>query len=223
MTNKTNIIFFRSFNKIIPRLSHITINDLQLYVTNKVTYLGIVFDVFLTFKEHIQGITSKVSKLSGIIRKLSFTLPNMFMKQLYYAYIHPCLTYGNMIWASTAQTHLEDLQIVQNRILKFLFHIPFLTNTLEVFQIANIQCIKKIYYSQLGMFVYNVINDNISHNIEFSNYSHVYSTRSNNNLKVKFSRTVRGSRDIMCSGPEFSNSLAFDSKYLNHFKKFEKD
>ncbi len=147
----------------------------------------------------------------------------MFLKQLYYAYIHPCLTYGNMIWDSTAQTNLEDLQIAQNRILKFLFHIPFLTNTPEVFQIANIPCIKEIYYTQLGLFVYNVINDNIFHNIEFSYYSHQYSTRSNNNLKVKLARNLIGSRDVMCSGPELFNVLPFDSKISNNYKKFEND
>ena len=60
----------------------------------------------------------KVARAIGILYKLKNTFPQIILKQLYFALIHPLLLYGIITWGSTFSTHLHRLQILQNKTVR---------------------------------------------------------------------------------------------------------
>ena len=67
--SKTNFIIFHAINK--PKVSvTILINKFAIEETKYVKYLGILIDIQLSFKFHIDELSKKVSKSIGILFKL---------------------------------------------------------------------------------------------------------------------------------------------------------
>ena len=84
-------------------------NEIAVYLNNKaipqvnsLKYLGIIFDHKLTFKEHIQHMAEKCTKLIFSISKsakLNWGLDHKPLKTIYVGGILPLLTYGAPVWS----------------------------------------------------------------------------------------------------------------------------
>ena len=88
-TDKTKNMIF-SYRKLL-HLTNIKIESATIEETNDILFLGIIFDIHLTFKHHVDVIARKISKSVGILFKLSKYLPLEMIKTLYYSLIHPFL------------------------------------------------------------------------------------------------------------------------------------
>ena len=76
--------------------------------------MGLILDTSLTFDEHIEAITSKVSKFIGLLQKLNNRLPWSCLTTVYKSFVRPHLGYGDVIvdkaCNSSIQRRLESLQ-----------------------------------------------------------------------------------------------------------------
>ena len=52
-------------------------------------FLGVTINQNLSWKSHIAKISTKVSRASGLIKRLQNTLPNYILKTLYNSLIYP--------------------------------------------------------------------------------------------------------------------------------------
>ena len=106
----------------------IRINDVGVSQVSSTKFLGVIVNETLTWKDHIQIITNKVSKGICILYKVSSILPHSVLKSLYYALIHPYLEYCNIIWASKNDLQLNKLFLKQKRAIRaiYKFSEPFL-------------------------------------------------------------------------------------------------
>ena len=81
-------------------------------------FLGIYIDENLIWKYHIEYVCNKVSKSIVIMSKPKNILSNkqqlLFMKQLYFSFIHGYLNYANIAWASTNKSNLISLTAIRN-------------------------------------------------------------------------------------------------------------
>ena len=114
--SKTNIIIIlpKQTNATIPHL-HLTSNGSAINIVDSAKYLGVVIDYELNFKQHIKIIKGKVARSVGILFKLKHFFPQNIMLQLYYALVHPFLSYGIIIWGATYPTYIKRLKFLQNR------------------------------------------------------------------------------------------------------------
>jgi hypothetical protein len=62
-----------------------------------IKYLGVYFDPGLTFKFHIQQISSKISRSLFILKRAKNILSKNSLRTLYFSLIHCHLTYPNDI------------------------------------------------------------------------------------------------------------------------------
>ena len=79
----------------------IYLNSHPLPQVQSLIYLGIIIDKKLTFKDHIQYITDKCSKLIFALSKsakLNWGLGHGALKSIYTGAILPLLQYGAPIW-----------------------------------------------------------------------------------------------------------------------------
>ena len=99
--NKTNSLLINPtvHHSSSDAIAFFNIDGIQ-YV-NVIKYLGIEIDSQLNFKSHKDNVQSKIAKRLGILFKLNKLLTSNTLLMLYYALVHPHLTYGILIWGST--------------------------------------------------------------------------------------------------------------------------
>ena len=107
--SKTNIIIIppKQTNTTIPHF-HLTSNGSAINIVDRAKYLEVVIDNELNFKQHIKIMEGKVARSVGILSKLKHFFPQNIMLQLYYALVHPFLSYGIIFWEPLIPPTLKD-------------------------------------------------------------------------------------------------------------------
>ena len=82
----------------------------------------------LNWKEHIKKkqteLNLKYKKLKWIIgRNSKVTTANKLL--IYNQIIKPVWTYGSQLWGCAAKTHVETIQLIQNKILRDIVNAPW--------------------------------------------------------------------------------------------------
>ena len=123
--SKTEFIIFLS-PLLKQNLSHLSISvgDRQVSPSSKVRDLGVVFDQYLTFHDHISGICKSTHfHLRSIVRIRNF-LTFDATAQLIHALITGRLDFSNSIICNLPNNQIEILQLIQNQAARMLKRIP---------------------------------------------------------------------------------------------------
>ena len=91
------------------------IRDNELEVVQKSKYLGIQIDNNLDRKEHIQTVSSKVSRGVGFLKHAKSLLPEETLKTMYTGIVEPHFRYCCSVWGCCGLTEINQLQKLQNR------------------------------------------------------------------------------------------------------------
>jgi Reverse transcriptase (RNA-dependent DNA polymerase) len=86
--------------------------------TPAIKYLGVYFDPGLTFKYHINQLSSKLSKVLYHLRCVKNILPFAALKSLYFALFHSHLIYSIEIWGLASQSLLNELHLKQKAAIR---------------------------------------------------------------------------------------------------------
>ena len=123
--SKTNFTIFKTRRKKINTPVTITINNKKIEQVKWTKFLGIRIDEQIRWKTHINAITNKISKLSGIIAKLRHYLDINTLRSIYYTMIYPYLTYCSIVWGSNYSTRLKSLHKIQKKIIRLMTFSKF--------------------------------------------------------------------------------------------------
>ena len=111
---------------------------------NVTKFLGILIDEKLSWKQHINDVSTKTLKSIGALYKSRGIVRQPSLKQLYFSFIHFHLDYPNIVWASTYKSKLEGLYRQQKHVAliinfkdKFIYEQILLHDMkdLKIFQI----------------------------------------------------------------------------------------
>ena len=94
---KTHFVIFKAKNKKMATNINIKIGDQSIEQVNNTNFLGLNIDQDLSWKHHIKEVTSKISKLSGIMIRVRHYLPLKTLQTIYNALGYPYLTYCNIV------------------------------------------------------------------------------------------------------------------------------
>ena len=141
------VIFTRKVKKVV--FPPVFFNNKPVEPVHYKQHLGLTLDTSLTFDEHIKEITSKVSKLIGLLWKLNNSLPWCSLTTMYKSFMRPHIDYGDVIvektYNNSFQQRLEFLQYIS--LYSFLiisFFVRFLLFfTFYMFFFVFTVCIEK--------------------------------------------------------------------------------
>lgn len=85
-TAKTKYVIFRSRNKLVQRKLNVTFLNSTIESTSAHKFLGVWFEEFLSWTNHVNKIRCDISRSIGILNKVRHLLPNWLKLQLYYIY-----------------------------------------------------------------------------------------------------------------------------------------
>jgi hypothetical protein len=108
----------------------INFNGSALEWLNVVKYLGVLLDTKLLMKQNVENNIKKAQKATGVfysLMKKNSALPLKSKITLYRSYIRPILTYACPVFANAAKTHLQKMQIAQNKNLRMVLSAPYRT------------------------------------------------------------------------------------------------
>ena len=121
--SKTEFIIFRSPLLNLSDLS-VRVGDMQVSPYSKVRDLGVVFDQYLTFHDHISGICKSTHFHLRGIGRIRNLLTFDAIAQLIHALITSRLDSCNSILYNLPNTPIERLQRIRNQAARMLNRIP---------------------------------------------------------------------------------------------------
>ena len=216
------MVFTRKKNKINIQIS---IEGNKLDRVDETKYLGVLLDHKLSWKDHANYITNKVSKASYIISKIRHYVDLPILKMIYYSLVHPHLNYCLTAWGGTCNTTLKPLITVQKRIVRIMTSSPFDSSSRPIFLKLGILPLNKLYNLNLSLLMHKIFNNKItgSYNLTLTSNTHNLNTRSskNKNYFKKFNKLNIGLNSFTSNGTKIWNKIPVDSKNkpLHLFKK----
>ena len=118
--DKTKYVLFKSKQKKESLNINMVIHNCEIKQVNEVVFWGSIFDERLSWKPQIAYVANRISKSIGIIFKSSFYLFKESMRTLYFSLVYPYFYYCNLVWASTYQSNLYRIILLQKRAVRIL-------------------------------------------------------------------------------------------------------
>ena len=132
MQKKTELLNF-STRFLQTNGSSVTLDSFPLTFSTESSILGLKIDDKLNFRLHINFITNKISKASGILYRIRDSLTSQARINYYYAFIYPFLTYCVLIWGGTYRTHLQPLIVQHKRAIRTIMQCNRIKHTSPLF------------------------------------------------------------------------------------------
>ena len=131
------------------------------------------------------------------------------LKQLYYTFIYPYLSYCNIVWGNTYSTYLTKLLLLQKKIVRIVSFSAFRAHTSMLFKELWILKCREIYKYQVGQFIYKYKENNLpplfSYMFSIGSDVHGHNTRSSVKFNVSRFSTELGRRAFQHDGLLFWN------------------
>lgn len=145
-----------STNAVIPSLCNCNSQKLEKVI--KIKYLGVILDEGLTFREHINVLSSRIRKLIGIFKNIRFAATPKVMKTIYFALCQSLLLYCIGVWGGAAKTHLIKIERAQRAVLKVIHFLPRLTPTLVVYQKSEVLTVRQLFIQHSVLLQHRRVN-----------------------------------------------------------------
>ena len=241
---KTNFVIFHPYNKPLNKKITIKIYKNAISEKDHVKYLGILIDSTLTWRTHIDNLSSKLSKNIGLLYKIRPYIDTKLMKTLYYSLIYSHLTYGIEVWGSADYIHINRILISQKKIVRL---ITFCDNRQEdysflpsnsLFYTLKLHKIHDIFKLNVSKFIFKCLNKSTPINFhswykltsqihnyntrsKFANYQNLIKTRT---LFVPTARTTHyGLKLLKVQGSKIWNELPPLLRISDHINNFIKE
>ena len=114
-TSKSDFIVIGNISRVKDCDVSVNINGDLIKSSQSTKLLGVHIDSQLSFKNHIQSLLTKLAPKLGLLRRLSFDLPEYILLTIYKSVIQPHIDYCLSVWGSCNKTDMLSVQKVQNR------------------------------------------------------------------------------------------------------------
>lgn len=144
--NETKSTFINFTNKRIGTVP-IHINGVPLQPANTAKYLGMNLDVKLRWCEHVK---KKVEELNIKFRKMYWLIgrhSELAIESkilLYKQVLRPVWTYGIQIWGCAKKSHIQKIQVFQNKVLRSIANAPKYVRVTDLHRDLDVEMVADI-------------------------------------------------------------------------------
>jgi hypothetical protein len=118
--------------------------------------LGVLFDEFLSFNQHVTYVQNKLSKALFLMNRSKNFLTSKALKLLYFATVHSHLTYCPIILSSTSKSNLTKLFIMQKKAIRIVSGANYNDHTAEHFLNLHILPLNLIIKQAKLLFMHSI-------------------------------------------------------------------
>ena len=147
-------------NKKTPLLINYYLHGQCLKRTSKAKYLGVTISSTLSWKDHINAISSKANSTLGFLRRNLSIESRSIKERAYFALVRPQLEYCATVWDPQDSGSIKKLEMVQRRAARYVLgryrRRASVTEMLSELQWSTLK--ERRLTSKLGM-MYKINND----------------------------------------------------------------
>lgn len=224
--SKTFYIVFRSSSlKSMDYDINLNIDGRAIQRVDAIKFLGIHIDQFINFKEHINELIKKLSKLVGLFFKVRHVLPSDVLLSLYRTLFEPHLNYCNFIWNNTYPTYTEKLMILQKKAIRAISRSTYNAHTNALFHGYGLLKLPECNFYHNACIMYKVVNrlnTRLCELIPLYTPSHTHHTRHKLLIKGKWRKLTSARFSVCYRGPKLWTELDTNLKQSETFSKFKK-
>ena len=97
-----------------------TIDGTILQNSDSIKLLGVTFHTHLSYRNHLRAVALRANQRIGFFRKASRVLNRQGCMATYKGFIRPLQEFAPLVWIGAAQSHLQALDHIQHKAMKFI-------------------------------------------------------------------------------------------------------
>ena len=176
---KTHYMFFSPPRKCVNSSTKLIIEGEIINQVSETKFLGVIVDSKLSWTNHINYISKKISKGIGILNKARKYLPRSCLTTLYYSFVYPYLNYCLEVWGKSTENVMSKIFKLQKRAVRVISNEVWRAHSEPLFDKLKILPIKKIYIYKIGTLMYKyhkgllptIFNNVFKHTAQVHNYN----------------------------------------------------
>lgn len=221
---KTVYMVFHQKNVNLRNI-HLKINNTVIKQVSYTKYLGLIIDEKLNWSKHLEHINNKIVPMLGALARCAAYLNHSNRTLIYNAYILSNLRYLIAIWGTMGSVKFKKLQRLQNKAIKILHRIPYLTPTTYLYRETKLNPLPYILELEQCKLIYKIINHKQKSNSEFifNEQVHTHNTRGINDIHLTASRTNKGLYNPLTQAIVTFNKLPLHIRGLSTCGSFVKN
>ena len=185
---KTNYMLFSKSVRKSGHTNDVYIGRNPISMVNTTTFLGVMLDNNLSWKEHIGYISNKLAKSIGIIIKLRKLFNKRTLLSLYYSLVLPYLTYCIIVWGSACKTYIDKISKLQKKVIRLITFSSYREHTGPLLCNLKLLNLSNLYKFECVSFLYKYTSHELSSifsSMFISNNSiHQHYTRQTSNIHI---------------------------------------
>jgi hypothetical protein len=182
-----------------------------LDIVDETKFLGVILDSELTWKNHINYTSKKLSKSIAILSKTKPFFNRQTLLQLYYFFMYPYLIYGNLIWGNASSKILWPVYKLQTIAIRIITNTKKGNSTQNLCNQLRILRLPEIYTYNVTIFMFKyhhkMMPPTLDNLFTKNQQIHQYNTRGASRLRPPKIRTSLADRFITATGVRIWNKL----------------
>ena len=206
----------------------IVIDQKEVRRVKCVKYLGMTVDDKLTWSQHVDYISSKITCNIGILKRISHFIPKESLLLLYHTLIEPYFKCCSIVWGQCSETLKDKLQTLQNKAARAIAKVRYdEANHSKLLTDFGCLSVRKLIKLDMGIFACKELN-NLNREQDIRPFQkldeqHTYNTRSvtNNNLFIPRGNTQLFNRTMSYSGSRLWNEIPYEIRRVQTLEDFK--
>jgi hypothetical protein len=180
--------------------AHISYKDNPINITTCTNFLGLTLDSTLSWKTHIDQLSSKLNAACYVIRPLKSVISIKNLRRIYFSYVHSIIAYGIIFWGNSPNS--ENIFKLQKRAIRIIMNVDSRVSCCELFKKLNIVPQHSQYMLSVVLFVVKNID-------EFTSNSKVHSinTRHRSDLYPPSIKVTKYKKGVYYSAIKIFNHI----------------
>lgn len=151
-------------------------------------FLGVFVDRHLSFCDHVNHISAKISKSIGVLNRINKFVPVDVMKSLYYSLIHPYISYVIGAWYGAPIYLRNKIDVLQRRAVRSVKSLEWNAHTKDHFAELGILTVPDVFELSMAVYMYRTIANDGEFDRDLylyvvdSNFDHEHLTRNRDRL-----------------------------------------
>ena len=207
----------------------IVIDQKEVRLVKLAKYLGMIVDDKLTWSQHVDYISSKITRNIGILERIKHFILKESLSLLYHTLIEPYFKYCSIVWGQCSGTLKNKLQILQNKAARTIAKVRYdeANHGKLLADFGWLSVNRNLRKLNMSVFAYKELN-NLHPEQDISPFQKLddqrtYNTRSvtNSNLFIPRGDTQLFNRTMSYSGSRLWNEIPYEIRRVQTLEDFK--
>ena len=126
-----------------PTVVNLTFDNTALQLSTEHKHLGVIFNEFATWNNHLEETINKANKRLGILRNLKYSLKRNTLKVLYTTYIRSVLEYADTVWDNIPQNLSNRIEQINKNAIRCITGLTISTTSKNLYKESGLLPLNK--------------------------------------------------------------------------------